>query len=242
MFRPKHRTQLWRPETGQFDCGPRTWQHGIDFARRSHDVPGIDRLRQWAGQPGAQTTNVYDADRVFERMGLKYARKVNAEWDVAVQALKSGKGLHLCVAYGVMTDLQRAKSGDKQFRGGHSIWVQEIRRTREGRRIVLDFDSLFDGRRSNIPEGPQWLRLSTLRAACAAFAGHEGRFWGGIVVGAQTGGGPIADPDETVIPADPDAAPVEGTPLPPRTEVDPDPDEGDDDELEEGDEDEPVED
>ena len=34
MYRPKHRTQLWRPVTGQFDCGPRTWQHAIDFARR----------------------------------------------------------------------------------------------------------------------------------------------------------------------------------------------------------------
>lgn len=239
-YRPKHRTQLWRPETGRVDCGPRTWQHAIDVATRSHDVPGIDRVRALAGVSGPQTTNVYDADRAFERLHLRYARKVNAAWDLAVQALRDGKGLHLCVAYGVINDRQPSRSGDRAFRGGHSIYVQELRRTRTGQRIVLSFDSLYDGRRREIPDGPQWVRLGVLGDACEAFAGHRGRFWGGIVpVGATGGALPDVDPDETVIPADPDETPDEGTPLPPRLPDAP-PDEGDD-ELDYQDEDEPVE-
>lgn len=227
VYRPQHRTQLWRPVTGQTDCGPRTWQHGLDFARRDHRVPGIDRMRRISGDTPAGPTNVYDADRVFEEFGVRYQRKVNAEWDVAVDALRRGNGLHLCVAYGVITRLQPAKSGDRNFTGGHSIWVQELKRTREGRRVALDFDSLYDGRRRSIPDEPQWIRLSTLRAACQEFSGHDYRWWGGIVIPTRGTSGPgddIGDDDETVIPADEDAHPVEGTPMPGSDEGDTDDD------------------
>jgi hypothetical protein len=232
-FRPTLRTQLWRPVTGAVDCGPRTWQHAIQFATKQHRNPGIDRLRTLARQEGRQTTNVYDADRVMDKLGLTYQRKVNASWDVAVDALRHGKGLHLCISYGVLNDLQSARSGDKVFRGGHSIWVQEIRHNPQGRRVALSYDPLYDGRRANIPDEPQWIRIETLRKACAVFAGHGYRFWGGIVPAGQTGGGNPPDDDETVIPADPDATPDTGTPFPPaggeEAPDDSDDDDGDDD-------------
>ena len=98
-------------------------------------------------RPGAQPTNVYNSDALFTAQGLRYARIVGGDWKDAVGALKAGKALQICVSYGVVTDLQPQKSGSPTFRGGHSIYVQELRRTRDGIRVVRSGDSLFDGRR-----------------------------------------------------------------------------------------------
>lgn len=225
-YRPDHRTQLQKPRTGPFDCGPRSWQHGIDFQTHGRKAPGIDQLRRQGGRPGAQPTNVYDADRAFDAQRLRYARIVGGDWSDAVGALRAGKGLQICVSYGVVTDLQPRRSGSESFRGGHSIYIQELRRTRHTRRlVVLSFDSLFDGRRPGIPsDKAHWVRLGTYRRATQAFAGRAGLWWGGIIAPYRGDiGGPglpgweepdIPDIDD-VAPIDPDDDPVEGEPLPP---------------------------
>lgn len=250
-YRPRHRTQLQKPRTGSFDCGPRTWQHGIDFNSKGRKEPGIDQLRRQGGRPGAQPTNVYDADRAFDRQGVRYARIVGGDWEDAMGALRAGKGLQICTSYGVVTDLQPGRSGSDSFRGGHSIWIQELRRNKRGRRVTLSFDSLYDGRRPGIPDGPRWVLIETYRRACQAFAGRSGLWWGGIVPpfrGDVSGPGGDMEPDipdiDEIAPIDPDAEPVEGEPLPPGStgedldDRDLDDEDDDNDDLEEVPEDE----
>ena len=133
------------------------------------------------GRPGGQPTNVYNSDALFDAQGLRYARIVGGDWKDATGALKAGKALQICVSYGVVYDLQPLKSGSPTFRGGHSIYIQELRRNRRGEKVTLSGDSLFDGRRAGIPKGFKWVRVETYRRATQAFAGRSGLWWGGIV-------------------------------------------------------------
>lgn len=180
-YRPVHRTQLWKPRTGAVDCGPRSWQMALDARTHGRLFVGIDRLRRLAGEPGAQQTSVMDGDLAMRRLGVPHALHVNAEWDVIRAELQAGHGVCLCISYGVLTDLNPWRSGSPTFRGGHSLYIQELRRGRRDKRIrVLSFDSLYDGRRLGrweAPEGPRWVRLDTLRRAAAAFSGRPGRAW-----------------------------------------------------------------
>lgn len=248
VYVPRHRTQLQRPVTGQFDCGVRTCQHGADFQTHGKKDPGVDQVRRQMGRPGAQPTNVYNSDQFFDRQGLRYARIVGGDWSDAMSALRVGKGLQICVAYGVVTNVQPGASGDKGFVGGHSIWVQELRRNRKGQRVTRSLDSLFDGRRSGIPDGPKWVRIETYRRATQAFAGRSGLWWGGIVPPFRgdvsgPGDGDWQEPDipdmDDVAPIDPDAEPTEGIPFPVGStgedleDRDPDDEDDDDDDLEE---------
>lgn len=217
---PRHRTQLWRPVTGRVDCGPRSWQHAIDHATRGQDVPGIDRIRLLGRVPGPQMTNVFDGSLVFDRLDLRARRVVNGDWDELTTALRRGAGVVLCISYGVLNDRNPWRSGDPNFRGGHSIYLQGIHRSRDRRLRTRSFDSLYDGRRAGIPEGPQWCRVGMLRAAAEAFAGRPGKWWGIVVprghVRAAVGGPGDADlADEwPVPPAAPDAAALAGVPFP----------------------------
>jgi hypothetical protein len=248
VYVPRHRTQLQRPVTGSFDCGVRTCQELIDFQTHGKRNPGVDQVRRQMGRPGAQPTNVFNADALFDAQGLRYARIVGGDFSDLVGALKVGKAAQICVAYGVVTDLQPEKSGSSSFRGGHSIYVQKLRRNRRGRRVVLSLDSLFDGRRRGVPDGPKWVLLETYRRACQAFAGRSGLWWGGIVPpfrgqvsgpGEDGGWHEPEEPDvDEIAPIDPDAEPVEGDTLPVGStgedleDRDVDDDDDDDDDLE----------
>lgn len=217
-YYPTHRTQLWRPVTGSVDCGPRSWQMAIDHATRGKRFVNIDRLRQLGGRPGAQPTNVYNGSDALSALGIRHDRIVGGPWDDALDALRQGAGVTLCITYGVLNDLNPWVSGSESFRGGHSIYVQGLRRSRrDGRRRTRSFDSLYDGRRAGIPDGPRAVRIGMLQRAAEAFAGRPGRWWGLIVPVARDAGGPGLPErgDELLLPVDPAAEPEEGTPLPP---------------------------
>lgn len=222
-----HRTQLQRPVTGPYDCGPRTGQHlYIKTTGGRGRVPGIEQMRRQMGRNGAQPTNVYDMDRFFIAQGLHYARIVGGIHADLVGALRAGKGLQICVSYGVVTNLQPSKSGAPDFRGGHSIYIDTLRRSRRhGARIVRSGDSLFDGRRPGIPSDAfHWVRLETYLRATQAFAGRSGLWWGGIVPpwrGDAAGPGedegwhePIEPDIDDVAPIDPDMDPESGDTFP----------------------------
>ena len=210
-YRPKHRIQLGRPVTGPVDCGPRSWQMAIDNATRGARKPGIDKLRALGTRPGRQPTNVYDAERAFNALGIPYERKVRAPWNELFRALKDGHGVQLCIDYGIYAD--RAQHlGSTTFRGGHSIYLDALRRVGSGYQI-LDMDPLFDGRRPGIAKGPQWVRMSILRRAAEAFSGRSGTFWGGIVPPVVGGGFMDDEPERDYFPA-PYEEPIEGVPPP----------------------------
>jgi hypothetical protein len=166
---------------------------------------------------GAQTTNVFDGERAIEALGLRARRVVAGPWDELPEALERGAGVVLCIAYGVVNDLTPWRSGDRRFRGGHAIYLQELGRGRtDRRRRTLSFDSLYDGRRPTIPDGPRWMRLSVLHRAAEAFAGQPSRWWGLIVPLARDTAGPgdaLHDAEHPGV-TPPLAMPDEGVPLP----------------------------
>ena len=212
--------QLWRPVTGSVDCGPRSWQMAADAATRGQVRRGLDRVRELAHVPGAQTTNVYDAALFLSAVGLRHEVFAPGPWDDARDALRAGDGLVLCVSYGVLTDICPWVSGSPSFGGGHSIYLQELARGRDGIARARSFDSLYDGRRPGIPDGPRRVRLHALARAAEAFAGRKGRFWGIVVPhgqGTPGVGGPGLDDDELRAPqpdVQPWAEPAEGVPMP----------------------------
>jgi hypothetical protein len=247
-YRPDHRPQLGRPVTGSVDCGPRTLQTAIDNATRGARNVGIDRLRTLMGRPGAQPTNVYDADRAFTKLDINYRRVVNGPWSDLYHALRAGHGAQICVSYGVVNDRAPRKSGSPDFRGGHSIYLDEVKRRRkDGKLVMLSFDSLYDGRRAGIPKGPRWVLASVFRGATGAFAGRSGQWWGGIIPVTYRVAGPgdeAEDAPDAVEdwPVESDDEPETGTPLPPASDgedIDPDDDEDEDDGADLG---EPVDD
>jgi hypothetical protein len=81
-------------------------------------------------------------------------------WTNIPSLLWKGYAVDLLLAYGPIDDY---RSGSPGFRGNHRFLLGGI--TDEGIDRGLSLDSLYDGRRSGIPLGPQWIPLSILRLA-----------------------------------------------------------------------------
>lgn len=190
---PRHQKQLVRGipvpgrTTGSRDCGPRTIQMGIDFLTKGDLVVGIADLRKRMGRPGPQPTNVQNAKTGVEsyrkpkvnRKPLKYYIKTRIS-DLA-PAVAKGKYAQLAIDYGKFNDLM-FKTGDPNFRGGHSVGVLGQRK-KNGVVQWLLFDPLDDGRRSNIPKGPRWVPKWKLVRAMESFAGGKNRCYAGVFSG-----------------------------------------------------------
>ena len=213
-YRPRHRSQLWRPVTGPFDCGVKTCQHLLDNASEGQRNVSVARFRDLMLRPGAQGTNVRDWSRAFDKLHVPHRAVRGGEWGELNAALRRGHGVGLCISYGVLTDLQPSRSGSLTFRGGHGIYLEAIRRRRfDGRFVQLSFDSLYDGR-GGYPEGPQWVRATVMRRAAQAFSGQKGTWWGLIVPPLRDVAGPGETDDEEELPSDPDAEPDMGVAFP----------------------------
>jgi hypothetical protein len=81
-------------------------------------------------------------------------------WTNVPALLWKGYAVDLLLAYGPIDDY---KSGSPGFRGNHRTVLAGINDTDTDR--ALSLDSLYDGRRTGIPLGPQWIPLSILRFA-----------------------------------------------------------------------------
>lgn len=213
---PRHRIQLRRPLTGSVDCGPRAVQVAYDFATRGRFV-GIERLRELMRVPGPEPTNVFEWSRALTALGVRHERYAGGSWTTAMHALRRGDGVVLAIRYGVLVDRTPWAAGSLSFRGGHAIYVQALRRGRDGRRRTRSFDSLYDGRRREVPDGPRPVRVGVLEHAAGSLAGAAGRFYG-LVVPRQTvpraGGSLVALDDGLELPVDPDAEPEAGVVMP----------------------------
>lgn len=162
----------------------------MDKQTKGRLKPGPQELRERMGTPGPVTTNVWDAKKGVEsyKGGTKYKpmryyikRKVSE----VSQAVRAGKPVQLAIHYGVFNDLAR-KTGDPNFRGGHSVMVCEQKVLKNGTVMWLLYDSLDDSRRSTIPQGPRWVKKSIIVAALKALAGgNPNAIFAGVIGGGQ---------------------------------------------------------
>ena len=189
---PKFQRQMNRSDstTDSKDCGPRTIQMGIDALTMGEKVPSIETIRKKMGRQGNQTTNTSDAKKCVEsytsqamgnkRNALKYARYTGVQHqDILDDAAKRGEYIQLCIDYGKFNDATGKKTGDPNFRGGHSVGVFGWRQLDDGTIQWKLWDPLDDKRRSGIPQGPRWVKKAHLMAAWKSFGGYFGILRGG---------------------------------------------------------------
>ena len=186
---PKFQSQLNRGKTSSTDCGPRSWQMGIDAQTHGDKRPAPDETRKRAGC-GDGTTSIYDADKAVEtytpkgRKDLKYY--IKSKLDDVKEAVKNGKGVHVCVDYGEFNK-RSPKTGDPNFKGGHSMYVlgQRKKTGNDGETKVQWhlYDPLMDGRRSGIAQGPAWIERKHITKSMEAFAGGKGKCYAGVFGG-----------------------------------------------------------
>jgi len=162
---------------------------GIDFQTKGQLRPTIPEIRDRMNREGFQVTDVLDAqrcvtsyDHIPGRRPLTYAI-VNAAVE-AKEAVAKGKYVHCCIHYGVFNRLM-SKTGDPDFSGGHSVGVVGQKRLKNGEIMWLLFDPLDDARRSNVPQGPRWVKREAIVKSMEAFAGSDGRVVAGVFGGGQ---------------------------------------------------------
>jgi hypothetical protein len=191
-YQPKHQRQLDGSDTAGEDCWVRSVSMGIDFATRGATVPSVDAIRNRAGvktgsgntadqEKAAESYNT--PDETGDREPVKYERHVADPWaDQPVAAMKNAeKYVVLSIDYGVVNEKKPNLSGDPGFDGNHSVLFGQTRTNGDtGNLEVKAFDSLYDGRRSGIPNGPQWWPVWLAREAAEKFAG-AGKWTGGII-------------------------------------------------------------
>lgn len=83
-------------------------------------------------------------------------------WSVVIDKLRQGFAVTLLVRYRPISDA--GQSGSPGFFGNHSITLLGIRGKSTNIEILYT-DSLRDGRRAGIPEGPVWMKIKVLKAA-----------------------------------------------------------------------------
>ncbi len=121
---------------------------GASIRRETGDTSG--------GLNPTQTTQASERE-----YGVNAASPRIDDWENVPALLWEGYAVDLLVSYGPIDDY---RSGSPGFRGNHRVVVVGITND-EDRNRGLSSDSLYDGRRSGIPLGPQWIPLSVLRAA-----------------------------------------------------------------------------
>jgi hypothetical protein len=158
---------------------------GIDH--RTNRVVHIPDLRRRMGTPGAQVTNVFDAKRGVESYRFRGRKPLTYTIRTLLSevrgAVASGRYVHIAIDYGKFNAMP-GRTGDPNFRGGHSIGVWGQRR-RNGRVQWRIYDPLDDHRRPEIPQGPRWVNREKVTKAAEAFARGNGRCYAGVFGGGQ---------------------------------------------------------
>ena len=211
--KPKHQRQIGTSPTGAFDCGPRSWQMGIDVQTGGLKRPGPTKLRKLARRIGSQTTRAEDADKAVEAFGgrlrgfkepLRYRMKLRRPWEEAEKALRNRRAVHIAIDYGVVNRNKPEFSSQSDFDGGHSILLFGIRKARgagaRGWEIGVN-DPLASRRR--------WWPLGLVRHAAGSIAGEPKTFYGGIFIPGLREVKDV-DPPDTVEEAE--EVPVSGAP------------------------------
>jgi hypothetical protein len=87
------------------------------------------------------------------------------DWSEVTEWLRKGGSCVVLIGYRPISDA--GKSGSPGFVGNHSVEFSGIRGTGSDIQF-LDADPLYDGRRSGIPKGPQWISVALAKKAAGA--------------------------------------------------------------------------
>lgn len=145
------------------NCGPAceamrdvSQQQGVRPSKGSPWQPTAARIRLATGDTSGGTTPAQTgaATRLVYGIGTA-APRIAAKQD-ALDRLKAGYAVDLLVGYGPIDDY---RSGSPGFRGNHRIVLMGRNTTS---RTLLVADPLYDGRRTGIPQGQQWLPQSVV--------------------------------------------------------------------------------
>lgn len=188
------RSQLRGAPTQGEDCGVVATALALDFITCGQVDRGVKQIRSAMGVASGPTRTV-DQETALRTFALSEARlarlrerglrpprvrrRVLVPFEEAREALRKGKGLVIPIAYTVVNRKRPGLSGDRGFRGFHSIFAAAIRDDPDGSRSWLIHDPLYnlpgDPRRP-VPTGPQWWPEWLVRRAAARMSvvlGHD---------------------------------------------------------------------
>lgn len=113
-------------------------------------------IRRETGDTSGGLTPLQTTAASQREYGVSHATPRIASKQIVLDKLAAGYAVDLLVAYGPIDDYL---SGSPGFRGNHRFLLTG--RNTDTRKLRSN-DSLYDGRRSGIPEGPRWLPQSVI--------------------------------------------------------------------------------
>lgn len=175
-YRPTFRKQLDGSSCQSANCGPASSAMASQRAREGADpgnkwpwppTPRVirDRIKAVFGIGCKGTTFAQNESACATLYAVDLQPRYNLPWATFRSLIASGRGAVVAIQYSA---LSYARKGDKNFTGGHSVYVNE-RRASDGKFLV--YDPLADGRRTGIPKGPQWWSATELQKAMYAYPG-----------------------------------------------------------------------
>lgn len=198
-YAPRLECQLDGSTTAGEDCGVSTVSTAVDWSTRGDKHPSTEKVRKNMGVPSGPT-NTADQKKACDAFQVPYERLVSAPVGRLKDAILENKFVSVSMDYGRVSNNHPELSGDKDFHGSHTIGVLGHRHREDGSLEVGVWDPLYDGRRSDIPDGAQWWPWELLANTCEDFTGTQGTFTGGIVRTEShwegSTGGPGTDDDD----------------------------------------------
>jgi len=191
------------------NCSCATGAAATAWSTRGAAQPSHHAFRVDAGNPKDAQDNprglaTSEALKALLKNGALATRHYGEDFAVVWQALEAGKIVMCCVDYGAINAYDGGKySGQKTFRGGHSLIVQGLIRNDPklaGRNSTTDNDPLFDGRKKSwgtAPDGPQQVPVQMIRQAMGAFRVGGTTYATGTPIGVNKGVFLVIDQPET---------------------------------------------
>jgi hypothetical protein len=163
VYRPPFLKQLDGSTFAGTNCLMASTAMAIIRDRRGVNPPGTAQwyptpryLRYLSGDRSGGT-NLAQASLLAQRYyGVSLQVRYRYSWTDFRNRLKEGRGVILQGQYDAWSRTKWDGSGT--FRGGHGVYVNEVRYNKTYSRYeYLVYDPLWDGRRSGILKGPQWM-------------------------------------------------------------------------------------
>ena len=137
-------------------------QKGVRPAKGSPWQPNGATIRRETGDTSGGTNPSQTTAASLREYGVPHAAPRIAGFQSLLDYLRGGYAVDLLVGYG---PINAYKSGSPGFRGNHRIVL--VGRDTD-RRLLLSADPLYDGRRSGIPRGQQWIPQQVIYQAASA--------------------------------------------------------------------------
>ena len=137
-------------------------QKGVRPSKGSPWHPTGKSIRAETGDTSGGTNPAQTTAASYREYGVPHASPRISSFGDVMQKLSAGYAVDLLVGY---APINAYKSGSPGFKGNHRIVL--VGRDTE-KRLLLSADPLYDGRRSGIPRGQQWIPQTVMYQAASA--------------------------------------------------------------------------